>query len=71
MIYDPWPANPPDPWDSPVITNGQFIIRSYQWICNGRTGLIDDGGTDNRVWDRYVVVQTSYSSETIEPFWQS
>ncbi|MBQ3120760.1 MAG: RICIN domain-containing protein, partial [Peptococcaceae bacterium] len=71
MIYDPWPANPPDPWDSPVITNGQFIIRSYQWKCNGRTGLIDDGGTDNRVWDRYVVVQTSYSSETIEPFWQS
>ena len=71
MIYDPWPAYEPIPWDSSVITSGQFVIKSYQWICNGRSGLSDDGSADNKVWDRFVVVQTSYSSEIIEPFWNS
>lgn len=66
IIYDPWPASPPSPWNSPQITTGQEMVRSYQWICNGRNAL-NSSHVDDGIWDRYVVVQTDYSNVTLTP----
>ena len=69
IIYNPWPASEPDPWDSPTVTSGQSYLRSYQWICNGLNALPDDGGTDHGIWEGYVTVVTSYSNDSVLPIW--
>lgn len=67
IINDPWPATPPNSWNSPVITIGQRRFVSYQWICNGRNALPGETADDG-IWDRYVVVETTYSGNTLPPF---
>ena len=66
IINDPSPSSPPSPWESPQITTGQVRIRSYQWICNGQNAL-DSTHADDGIWDRYVVVDTDYSKDTLDP----
>ena len=68
VINNPWPASPPSSWNSPVITNGQIEILSFDWICNGhhaQTGEQQDDG----IWDKYMVVNTNYSGNTVTPVW--
>ncbi len=69
IIYDPWPNPQPDPWNSSIITNGQTTTASYQWICNGQNGygVNTDHDPDYSVWDGFVVVQTSYSGNILDP----
>jgi hypothetical protein len=69
IIYDPWPDPKPNPWNSPIITNGQPTTASYQWICNGQNGygVNTDHYPDYSVWDGFVVVQTSYSGNVLDP----
>ena len=62
LIRDPYPTVEPIPWDTPTITTGKTHLWSYDTICNGRKT-----GEDNGIWDRYVVVTTDYSSETVSP----
>ena len=70
IIYDPWPENEPDPWTYYVSsTDGQMIIKSYEWICNGRNGDVPTDGLDDGIWDRVIVVETSYSSSCLSPVW--
>ena len=57
-----YPTVEPIPWDTPTITTGKTHLWSYDTICNGRKT-----GEDNGIWDRYVVVTTDYSSETVSP----
>ena len=68
IIHDPWPANgTTQPGkDTPVVTSGQKLTRSYEWICNGRT-VSSSEGRDTGIWEGFVVVNTSYSTSTILP----
>lgn len=66
ILYDPWPKNVPNPWDSPRVTIGQNYIRSYQWICNGRKS---NTYSDNKIWDGIVVVTTTYAANTLDSDW--
>lgn len=70
-INDPWPLSEPTEWPDNYVdsTTGQVLIRSYQWICNGRTGTASTDIIDDGIWDRYVVVTTSYSSSVLTPVW--
>lgn len=62
LIRDPYPAVEPSPWNTPTITTGETLLWSYDTICNGR-----NTGEDNGIWDRYVVVTTDYSANTVPP----
>jgi len=68
IVHDPWPANgTTQPGkDTPVVTSGQKLTRSYEWICNGRT-VSSSEGRDTGIWEGFVVVNTSYSTSTILP----
>ena len=41
---------------------------SYQWICNGRDAQTGEP-VDTGIWEGYVTVVTSYSSDTLAPNW--
>lgn len=69
VIFDPWPAIPPNPWPStPTATTGNILQRSYEWICNGRNVTIGDG-MDTGIWDGFIVVKTDYSDYVLPPKW--
>lgn len=68
IVNDPWPASPPNPWSSPVITNGQIKKLSFDWICNGHHAQVGEQ-QDDGIWDRYLVINTSYSGNTMTPEW--
>lgn len=68
VINDPWPNPSPFPTSTPLITNGQLRIVSYDWICNGRKGLNGDP-SDDGIWDKYMVVQTGYSQNEYSPIY--
>lgn len=63
LIRNPTPPTIPDNWENvPVQTVGTTKLWLYTDICNGQINNIDDG-----IWDKYVVVSTDYSSDTISP----
>lgn len=66
IVNDPWPASVPNPWSLPLLTNGQIEKLSYDWICNGHHAQVGEQ-QDDRIWDRYVVVNTNYSGNTMTP----
>ena len=66
IVNDPWPASVPNPWSLPLLTNGQIEKLSYDWICNGHHAQAGEQ-QDDRIWDRYVVVNTNYSGNTMTP----
>ena len=65
IIYDPWPAELPNPWKNSTVTDGQKLERSYDWLCNGQNQT--DGTNDTRIWYRYIVVETSYAGDNLPP----
>ena len=67
-IYDPWPANNTTFGSA---NTGQVRTWSYAKICNGRNAITanSEETPDNSIWDGFVVVQTSYSGNTITPVW--
>ena len=51
IINNPWPATEPNPWNYPIITNGQIETLSFEWICNGhhaQNGEQQDNGICKR-----------------------
>lgn len=71
IIYDPWPASEPDPWETPQTTTGQSYLASYTWICNGRSRLPGDPTSDIGIWEGYIVLEEAHPGTTIDPFWNS
>ena len=71
IINDPWPEDEPDEWVIPQDgIDGQVLLRSYQWICNGNYAVLGEAPEeDPRIWDSLVTVVTDYSSDTISPMW--
>lgn len=68
IVHDPWPADGATRlWsDTPDVTSGQILTRTYEWICNGKTvGSTEEN--DNGIWEGFVVVNTPYSTDTILP----
>jgi len=65
LIYDPWPATPPNSWETPVVTQGRRLVRSYGWICSG-VGTSSEL-PDNFIWDTYVVFETTYAGDNLPP----
>ncbi len=57
VIYDPYPAIPPDPWNRIVETEGVVYTRSYEWICSGRTAQSGEP-MDEKYWEGYVIPVT-------------
>lgn len=66
-LIDPYPENPPDPWDNPTSTTAQEKNKSYQWICNGRSVSAISGG-DIGIWDGFIVSDPVFTTdETLAP----
>lgn len=68
IINNPWPATEPNPWNYPIITNGQIETLSFEWICNGHHAQNGEQ-QDNGIWDQYLVVNTNYSGNAMTPVW--
>ena len=67
-VYNPSPVEKPEPWDEPTETLGKIYLRSYDWICNGKN-VSEEDGQDPYVWEGFVVVNTEYSLDTIDPIY--
>ena len=68
IVYDPWPASEPAPWNTPQTTTGQSYLASYTWICNGRSRLFGDPARDTGIWEGYIVLEEAHPETTIDPF---
>lgn len=67
IIYDPWTDALIGAPASPI--SEQIYVRSYQWICNAQASVVDGAKGDEGIWDRFIVVKTAYSNDTVLPQW--